>query len=262
MRFRFLIYKIIRCVRINFIFDFFFNPRIVRKCASQIYIIGDSHVSVFSGKGRENDDYMVPVWPNKFISIIPVFIPIRLGPVTAYNSYKKLGLIMRILNNKSTRFQKSTDYILLSFGEIDIRVHLIKQRQQKSLSDIEIINKCLNNYFKTINKLKSMGYKLMIYGPIASAPGDIIVEGFSSIGTCVERNHCTKIFSDELERRCNILKLPFISIFDKMINAEGLTDKKYLMDEVHLSSKYIYLIIERLQEVLNVSDLNCYMKIK
>src|SRR5260221_14735848 len=102
-----------------------------------IYIIGDSHVSVFSGTDKTYDGlrHIQPEFGtcytlsqgqlrpliNRFEQKIPYFCPIKIGSNTAYNSYTKLSRIEQAIKEYNIT---ENDYIFLCFGEIDIRNHI------------------------------------------------------------------------------------------------------------------------------------------
>ena len=77
-----------------------------------IYIIGDSHVSVFSGtdKDQNGDRHIQPEFGycytltlgslrahNKFEQQVPYFCPIKIGSTTAYNSFKMIPVINKAI---------------------------------------------------------------------------------------------------------------------------------------------------------------------
>lgn len=217
----------IRQVKKTYLYDLLCNSKLEEIFTPRIYAFGDSHVSVFSGKGSKNEPYMVPTWPQTAIRKNKMFVPVRLGSVLAYHaeSYKKK--IEYIINMNSMNFNKSKDCILLSFGEIDIRVHLLKQKIKQKKNNELIVSESLSGYFNLIQYLKEKDYKIIIYGPIASSKQTVIVENY-----CYENN------------------IPFITIFYEMIDKQGETNEKFLMDDIHLSSEYLNLIITKLEKVI------------
>jgi len=228
--------------------DFIFFKKISKNNTPHFYVIGDSHVSVFSGQGSKDNRYMVSSWPDRPKILIDNYYPIRLGALTAYNSYKKIKLIKKTLLLKSLNINKNKDFIILSFGEIDIRVHLMN----KCLNNTQesVVNNCVNNYIKTINEIHSAGYKLIILAPIASTPYDVKIDNYTPVGTCFQRNKLTIAFINKLREKTKLLDLPVISIFEEMIDENYQTVEEFLMDEIHLSSKYLGLYTDKIREYI------------
>jgi len=222
-----------------------------------IYLIGDSHVSVFAGTDMTETGlrHMQPEFGscytlkegqlkekiNKFEQKIPYFCAIRIGAHTAYNSYERIDKIMNVVD----QYQISPkDYIFLSFGEIDIRHHIgyIADRFNKNIEDI--INDCVKRYMNTVKKLRESHKKLGVYGPIASADA----QGYSSV---LIRNKMTLLFNMLLREECEKLGIPYKDITKRMILPNGLTNQNYIMDDIHLGQSAIHLIIEEFQDIIS-----------
>jgi lysophospholipase L1-like esterase len=102
-----------------------------------------------------------------------------------------------------------------------------------------------------VKKLIQSDYKVIIYGPIASASKRVIIEGADSYGTTKERNAATKIFSDLLEKKCDFYKIPFVSIFEDLIDSNYNTINDLYMDDIHLSIKALPLILKKINKTIN-----------
>jgi hypothetical protein len=221
-----------------------------------IYIIGDSHVSVFSGKDNTYDgkNHIQPefgtqytikkgqlVTPmNRFEQIIPYFCPIKIGSNTAYNSYNKLPIIEQVIDEYSIN---SDDYIFTCFGEIDIRHHIGINAERQNISLLDSIKICVDRYMKTILYIKSIHEKTGVYGSIVSttAPG---------YGDVYIRNKITLDFNNYLKERCDENNVIFKSITDRMLLPDGSTNSKYILDTIHLSQEAMPLLIEEFKDIL------------
>jgi len=209
-----------------------------------IHCIGDSHAAVFSGK-----EEMVPAWPERSNDILDIFRSYRIGPATAYQLENKIPIIDNILQSC---VNKESDYILFCFGEVDIRAHLIKQLELQKTSIENLVDECVDRYFRVILYYKEQGYDTIAWGPIASWHPSKPYKGGPSYGTCEERNNVTYLFNKRLKQRCEQYSVGFVSIFDKMIGDNGLTIPDYLDNwedsHIHLSQTTMPLIIKSFKE--------------
>ena len=188
-----------------------------------IHCIGDSHVSVFTGH-----DCMPPIWHAKNISDdkTKYFKTYRLGAATSYQLDGKIPMIEYII--KESPIVKEDDSMLFCFGEVDIRAHLIKQAEIQEKEIDEIVKECVDKYINTILYFKNDGYNMMVWGPIASWSDNAPYTSGPSFGSNLERNHATKLYNEHLEKLCNENDITFLSIFDKMLLENGITNEKYL----------------------------------
>ena len=210
-----------------------------------IYCIGDSHVSFFAGR-----DTIQPLWPARSEDSIPFFRSFRLGPVLAYNLCKTgtttkgreaLLDVLKAIPGGST--------VLLCFGEIDCRAHMLKQSIQQRRSLENIVSECVDRYFGVVQEIRSMGYQPVVWNAIPSTTRDDMhsLVNFPVYGTCLERNHITRLFNQYLSTLTESEGIKFISIFDELVNEHGLTRTEYYQQErIHLSQKAMPLTIQKL----------------
>ena len=100
-----------------------------------IYVAGDSHTQIFQGNSGINgplyNDHAEGFGEHK-----NKFKVIHLDSPTAYNAYKRIDEI----NTKLTDFNKETDYLFFSFGEIDVRCHLGFQSEKQNKNYLKHLN--------------------------------------------------------------------------------------------------------------------------
>lgn len=130
-----------------------------------VHIIGDSHVSIFGGV-----DYMQPLWPLKVQpedgnkrTCVPGYEHYRLGPVTAFNLYKRIPRIDSILS-----LVKEDDLILLSAGEIDIREHIIPKAEENCCTVEAQVQSTISYMYDVHNHIVSKGFKVGFIRPYLS----------------------------------------------------------------------------------------------
>jgi lysophospholipase L1-like esterase len=210
-----------------------------------IHFIGDSHSSIFSG----NYD-MQPIWPEKSNNVLPNFKSYRIGPATSYKLSEKEFIISTILNNEVI---KDNDYVFFCFGEIDCRAHLIKQSELQNKNISDIVKDCVEKYFEFIKKYHSIGYKIGVWGPIASWSEKKPYTTGPSFGTTKERNIVTKLYNETLEELCIENNILFTTMFYDMIDENLDTNENYLDDwdgcHIHLNSNSIPVILEKFKNL-------------
>ncbi len=216
-----------------------------------IYCIGDSHASFFSG-----NDKIQPVWPDLSHDSIPAFKSFRLGPVTAYNLCKinsstkgreKLFSVLDTLLCPSN--------ILLCFGEIDCRVHLLKQSRLQNRSIDDVVKECVERYLSVANEIRNLGHRVIVWAPIASTEnGNIAEPEYQAFGTCEERNQLTRVFNLYLEKKTKLNNIGFLSIFESLLDKNDRTRFYYYSDQVHLSQRAMPKVIRKLKS--NFREIN------
>ena len=203
-----------------------------------IHVIGDSHVMVFSGKEHIPDE----VDDRGFL---PFFRTYRLGPYTAYNAAKLRNPIESIIRDNVG----PDDSVMLCFGEIDCRAHLVKQSEIQGRSLEDVVAECVGRYAQLFDLKEKCGIRLLVWNVPASSREDVESGEYSTYGSCVQRNETTRLFDRMLEEECRKRQIVFVSIFDKLVDEEGLTKTWYYADPVHLSQRAMPLIFEELRRL-------------
>jgi hypothetical protein len=225
-----------------------------------IYVIGDSHVSVFSGTDKTHDGqrHIQPEFGtcytlsqgqllphiNRFEQRIPHFCPIKIGSNTAYNSFDKLPRIEQAILEYQV---KDTDYLFLCFGEIDIRNHIGFQSEKNGMSLSDNIKICVDRYMQTVKHLKDKGISVGVYGSPPSSVGYRETKGY---GNVVIRNSMTIEFNEYLKSKCLEENIPFKDISKNLILPNGATDEKYIMDDIHLSQQVMPFLLQEFSDLV------------
>ncbi len=206
--------------------------------ARPIYCLGDSHVSFFSGTDR-----IQPIWPQPSADALPYFRTFHVGAALAFN-------LMRAGTKTRGREQvweilltavPPSGRVLLCFGEIDCRAHLLHQAEQQQRAPAEIARDCAARYFEAIQEIRAAGFEVIVYNAIpsrrksgkASDPHD----EFPTVGTCRERNAVSRNFNDALATDCAKHSITFLSTFEFFVDTRGLTRGWFYLDRIHLSQR-------------------------
>jgi hypothetical protein len=181
-----------------------------------ILSIGDSHSRLFSD-----------------LDGVKVF---HIGPVTAFNlvkensSTKGREKLYEILDTHSP----SEVAILLSFGEIDIRVHVIKSAIKDGLSVKESAIRTASKYSNVISEIISRGFSVLVQGVHASG-STYDNQSFPAIGRVEDRNYAVKQFNEYIRSFCVSQSIPYASLDSLVINRSLKTNNEYMCDGCHLN---------------------------
>ena len=216
-----------------------------------IYCLGDSHVSFFSGV-----DKIQPVWPACSEDVLPWLRTFHLGPVLAYNLIREESTTRGrekawdVLHNSVP----SGSRVMLCFGEIDCRAHMLLQleRQKKTLA--EIVAVCIERYAQFAKEVSDAGFEVMLYNAIPSKRGRPDKrrhrDEYVTIGSCRLRNQATQLFNLYLQRACRENGWLFLDNFDCFVFKNGLTDSWYFMDKIHLAQRAMPATLNRLGKLI------------
>jgi hypothetical protein len=208
-----------------------------------LYCIGDSHTSYFAGEAG-----IQPEWPQWGRSRLPFFRAFRLGAVLAYNlprfgtrthGREKLLTVLRTDVPRGSR-------VLLCFGEIDCRAHLLRQCERQGRSPESVAAECAERYFSVAQEIQRRGYAVLLWNAIPSSAYEL-AGALPTYGTCLERNAITRLFNARLADLAAAGGMGFVSIFDALVDAGGLTRMEYYQDEIHLSQLSMPLTLAALE---------------
>ncbi len=97
-------------------------------------------------------------------------------------------------------------------------------------------------------EITSLGFEVIVWNVVPSSLTDIQDDRYGTYGSCVERNAVTRLFNDYLGEQCKKHQIKFISIFNKLIDEQGLSKNEYYMDNIHISQKAMPLALEELKK--------------
>lgn len=216
-----------------------------------LVVFGDSHSVIWEG-----NDVLKRSVQSKFPNV-QVF---HLGPALAFNLINEendgLGKwgndILCIMENK----KPAATSIMLCFGEIDIRTQVIR-RAADSHSSIqfavrEVVSR-LNSFAEKLFNITKV--PILLWEPVATSGTKNFTYNpeFPAIGSEIERNYATVIFSKisrELCRKSRAKGIPVYSfgIATKLMNIYE-TKPEFFEDGCHLNTNGLSIGIESLKEL-------------
>jgi len=208
-----------------------------RDRAELVHVIGDSHVALFSGR-----DAMTPAWPQRSVDTLPGFRTFRLGSVLAYrlpdwgtttHGREKL-LLLLAYGSPPPRAR-----VLLCFGEIDCRYHLLRQAEQTGRPIDDVVAECVERYATVVREVARMGFRTAVWGVVpanAVEPREGDPE-YPYWGTAAQRNQVALAFNSMLAQVLLPDGIPVAKVADFLPGAGAPLDPRYFMDDVHLSQQ-------------------------
>lgn len=211
---------------------------------AKIHVIGDSHVTLFSGK-----DEIVPVWNAPHEDLLPQFKTYRLGAMLAYNlaterheGREKLFQLLNTLPKRAT--------VMLVFGEIDCRAHIVKQAFIQNVAIFDIAEAVAERYFSVVKEVAALR-KTIVWGATPQSAAEHSSNKFPTVGTARERNRASLYFNSVLRENCEESGIGFASIFADLVDSEDISAESYFMDSAHLSQKALPLALKALAPFLD-----------
>lgn len=202
-----------------------------------IYIIGNSHVNVFSNSH--------PACRNavKFKDGDYEVITIPMGPNCAYNFTEKR--LPHLLNICSTLPIPLGSKILLVVGEIDCRWHLPYQADLQSMSIESTVEICMDRFWPSFPKLRELGYEPCAWAvpPVNNIPSNSD-ESNPVFGSVYDRADTIYYWNKFLKERCQSENIPYYSIYDQTVDSGyGYIKSEYMADYCHLDHDKVYPLI-------------------
>lgn len=221
------------------------------KFRKSIIVIGDSHTGFFIFNGNRT-------WSNPKDQSQKLHFSIKpQGPALAYNLNKygtatKAREQIEELCKSSFVSKNGKEVFLCCFGEIDCRVHVIKQAEKKFNGNYEmVIDEIILHYCEFLIWLKQYG-DVWCWGPVASQSEKTPIDpGFPRYGKECDRNKVTAYFNNKLRSACEENGIGFITVYPKLIDDNGMTKEQYYLDGVHLNQSAVSLANDQLEYLFN-----------
>jgi hypothetical protein len=183
-----------------------------------IHAIGDSHVEL---NFRNDDRFKVH----------------HIGPITMYHIGKH-GLTL----------PEPMDKIVYSFGEIDVRCHIIKQREISKQSVENIISNLAFNYVQKLIEItpdNSKAVALSVIPPTNFGYNAI----FPKVGTLAERIMVRIMLNIALEKYCKDTVLTFVDPYEGFADSNGVLRYDMSDGDVHVGDSFKHIVADKVAGV-------------
>lgn len=154
------------------------------------------------------------------------------------------------LNIKKLGVQEG-DVAVFLFGEVDVRCHIGRQRDEKGRAQSKVIQALAHSYLKTISDNKNQYKNLTCFVVSVTPPCD---RGFNPAypfyGSLSERVAITRELNSALHEYAQKNDIKFLDIYSMYAQEDGSLGLAVSDGIVHINPKYNYHIKEKLIEFL------------
>lgn len=178
--------------------------------------IGDSHAQFFRG--------------------LPRITVCHLGPVTAFNLTRSDSSTRgrELLWSSLAGHAPQRAAVILSFGEIDLRVHVVKAAVREGITIQASALRTASRYITCLEAIAAAGYTLLCVGVHGS--GSFYNPTFPLFGRSEDRNAAILLFNEALQAACAQRGLLFASLSDLVLDRKTLQSRPaYMADHCHLN---------------------------
>jgi hypothetical protein len=215
-----------------------------------IHVFGDSHAFFcFSNRMTRGDfDENSIFCSAEYDRLLCTELSIRATPSITMHRIGRDGLA--ILNIQGA--VREGDTVVFVYGEIDVRCHIGKQRDQKNRSLHEVIDTLIANYVKTINE-NVQPYKQVKVVILSTVPPCDPAPQYISLpmhGTLEDRVQINNALCDKLKHTCQELGYYFLDIRPHFSELDGSLKFDLSDGIVHVGLPYNRIIKEELLKLI------------
>ncbi len=217
--------------------------RFVRVAPETVLVaVGDSHAKFWSGRDAVFE-------PDR----LPGILTRHVGPALAWTlieprSKTRGGAATRAVL-RDLRAQRFGGWVLLCFGEIDLRAHVLKEAGDLAANLAALAAR----YLAFVREAQRIHPRIALWGPGASQPeGSADNPQFPAVGSEAERNAATRLFTQILTEAAREPGVPVLSLFPLLVDEHGRSRREFLYDGCHLSQRLMPAAQHLLTEILGL----------
>jgi len=205
-----------------------------------IHVFGDSHVALFSGVDKRTLGV-----PN-FHDCVPRFRTYEFGPILAYRFHSFYRQSENLFDYWITI--NNIERVMLYIGEIDVRVHLVKQAQKQHRSIDVITEEAVSLYLEGVVSVSAKIADITLFGPHPQyRQPDGVLRDFH-YGSYEDIYEAGERFNFYLEKN-RPPNIKFATIFYDMMSRKLNTDRDFYMDDFHIKpTKCLQMAISQLDK--------------
>lgn len=232
--------------------EVFFLNGVVNHLEKVVHTCGDSHsYSSFTDRSAR-DRYHIKVsrLNGEKKEIIDIFIH-HLGSITMHRVGRDgIDSIVPQEGNLSRLNPNAGEVVVFAFGEIDVRCHIGKQRDQNKRNLDEIIQTLVDRYIESIVKFKKAHSDVDCIVFMVVPPTDgAFNKDYPLYGSLKDRIHITKKMNAVLEKRCGEAGIGFLDVYDFYADLQGAM-RDDLRENVHIEPNFNQPVKNRLMDMI------------
>ncbi len=168
----------------------------------------------------------------------------KLDGKTAYNLERHEKKLLRILEPLREK------ELIFCFGEVDIRIHIKYKHQQLGTPVDQLLDKTAARYTSYVSRLREQGYRIHIFnvvptGDYQGAEARKWKQGLAYPFTASqeERSDYTVKLNNYYRSYCSQLQIPFIDIYQHLVDEQGRRKQELIFDYAHLNNRCADLVL-------------------
>lgn len=201
------------------------------------YAIGDSHVWVFTQAHGHPSLFE----PNRAVhSLDGRFLVNRMGPWLAHGLQDNTR--REAIYAEVDKVAKGTP-IILSFGEIDGRCHIVPTALERGQSINDVALDTVRSYLVMAADIIMRGHPVYLWNAPPQTGGPCYNPDYPIRGTYAECRHAVECINGHLATGAVAIGAKFVSIYDRLV-CGSRTQTSYFLDYIHLDPRRVWPFIE------------------
>lgn len=213
-----------------------------------IYVIGDSHVAFFS---KDRDHYEILPYPDMYDSNPEGYKIIRVDVmISAYAIKDNIEKIDEILSKFTIT---NEDYIVFSFGEIDMRYYLTKDVNEEKDPMISF-EASLESYKQFLQNMKTKYSNIIVFAPVPQFIEQNQLNGNTGFLDRETRDKYTIQYNERLTGICKELNINIIDLREYIMK-DGVPNGEYYhpIDHIHITNECMTFFELEFNKLKNMS---------
>lgn len=140
------------------------------------------------------------------------------------------------------------DPLLLMIGEVDIRVHIIKQSEIQNRSVADIVYETVDKFFEGV-KILNRDYQVICYSNQPTTSKERSEPDSPVYGDAGKRNYASYLWDSYLGQLCAAENIPYVSVLSEMMD-DFVTDETKFVDYCHVRPDFLIpLVTKKLEDL-------------
>lgn len=193
----------------------------------RVFVLGDSHVLPLGSRRGVFRKHLGPITLNRF------------GRTNeARNSFRSISKLWP--QKKEAQGFQFLPTIVLSFGEIDLRVHVFRQAKIQSISTSEVVSQLVQSAVNAISELRQVTQaRIVMLAP--TPPTDVVSNPrFPTSGSLADRISWNRQYSSEIKSRIAEIGFGNVELLDVshlFVTSAGSLAESFSDGNVHYSKQ-------------------------